>query len=356
MPNKQKNKRANRAKKAGKRPARQASAPVTQTGLQRTRAPRFLGSSTGCRVTHREYLRRVASTANVFSIAGYPVQPGDSRTFPWLSNMAANWSRYKFHKLQFKFISETATSKGGSVNMTFNTDPADPAPTSKQLMTQNASSLQCKTWETATLSASGAAYAQQPKGGLFVHKAGEQDDDAMRRQSDFAYFFISASCPDVAEDAAVGDLWVEYDIEFSVPCATPVVGVALVEASAGMTPVAPLGDHVVINEYGSYRPVATENSIDFRVFDIARVIWRGVGTLVGTPAEPTYTIENGVVGTSSFITDALTGVMQWMITVAPDPLSAVAPRITDVSFAPAFSALTEGSAEILLIEGAELLL
>jgi hypothetical protein len=270
--------------------------------------------------------------------------------------MAANWSRYKFHSVKFKFISETATNKGGSVNMTFNTDPADPAPTSKQIMTQNASSMQCKTWETATLEAPRSAYARQPTGGLYVHKAGQQDDDAMRRQSDFAYFFISASCPDVLDDAAVGDLWVEYDVEFSVPCASPVVGVALIEASAGMTPTSPLGDHVVVNEYGTYKPIATDNSIDLNTFDIARIVWRGVGTLVGAPAEPTFTIEHGVVSEQSFITDALTGVMQWAINVAPNPTSTIAPRISNVSFAPSFSALTEGSAEVLLIEGAELLL
>jgi len=56
-------------------------------------------------VRHREFIQDVVSsaTANAFELTQFRIQPGDSQTFPWLSQVAQNYEQYRFHGLLFEF-------------------------------------------------------------------------------------------------------------------------------------------------------------------------------------------------------------------------------------------------------------
>jgi hypothetical protein len=55
-------------------------------------------------VCHREYLGDIQGTAG-FNNTAYPLNPGMSQTFPWLSTVAENFQEYRIHGLVFEFRS-----------------------------------------------------------------------------------------------------------------------------------------------------------------------------------------------------------------------------------------------------------
>jgi len=71
-------------------------------------------------IRHREYIQDVVSsgTANAFSISSFPLNPGQSQTFPWLSAIAAQYQEYTFKGLLFEFRSTSADAIASSTNTT----------------------------------------------------------------------------------------------------------------------------------------------------------------------------------------------------------------------------------------------
>lgn len=103
--------------------------------------PSFRKANDGVLVTHREYLGDIisSSVAGAFKIDGYALNPAESRTFPWLSNVCKeSYQQYKFEQLMFEFRTFSADALNstntalGSVFACVNYDAADPAPGSRQ--------------------------------------------------------------------------------------------------------------------------------------------------------------------------------------------------------------------------------
>lgn len=73
-------------------------------------------------IRHSEYIGDLTvpngSGSSTFSQISYPIQPGASTTFPWLSSTAQNFQMYKFKRLVFEFrplASNAISSTTGSV-------------------------------------------------------------------------------------------------------------------------------------------------------------------------------------------------------------------------------------------------
>lgn len=77
-------------------------------------------------VSNREYICDITSgaagpagTGTVFSSLSFPIQPGNSTTFPWLSNIASNYQEYDFEGLLFEFKTLTVEANAGATNSGF---------------------------------------------------------------------------------------------------------------------------------------------------------------------------------------------------------------------------------------------
>jgi len=83
-------------------------------------------------VSEEEYIADVVLTSSGFTNLQYAVNPGNATTFPWLSTIAANFNKYRFTKLLFKYrpiVSGYATAgQTGDIILSFNPDASDPAP------------------------------------------------------------------------------------------------------------------------------------------------------------------------------------------------------------------------------------
>lgn len=92
------------------------SAGVTGSGAYRIRQNSLLSSgpvpnfgANEIRVSHREFLGNVMGSTG-FLLRQFPLNPGQSITFPWLSQLAANYEQYKMHGMIFSFVSTSATA------------------------------------------------------------------------------------------------------------------------------------------------------------------------------------------------------------------------------------------------------
>ena len=106
----------------------------------------------GITFRHREYLRDIitSGTAGAFSLDSYLINPGNEKTFPWLSQVAANFEQYSLEGVIFEFRSMSADALNstntalGTVIMATNYDTIDSNFTSKGEMENYEWGMSCK--------------------------------------------------------------------------------------------------------------------------------------------------------------------------------------------------------------------
>lgn len=105
----------------------------------------------GTIIRYQEYLGDIvtSATANTFKIDTYYLNPANSKTFPWLSQIAANYEQYEFQGVIFYFRSTSANALNstntalGTVMMATQYDTVDPSFSSKMEMLNYEFSTSC---------------------------------------------------------------------------------------------------------------------------------------------------------------------------------------------------------------------
>jgi len=101
---------------------------------------------------HREYLGDIitSATANTFSIQSFPINPGQSNTFPWLSQVAQNYEQWSPEGIVFEYRSMSADALNsvntalGTVIMATNYNSGNPLFASKSEMENYEFGQSCK--------------------------------------------------------------------------------------------------------------------------------------------------------------------------------------------------------------------
>ena len=130
----------------------QSSQQLTGKGSTRN----AFGNKQSFPVEETEYIAEIVPTAFPnFSVQTFPVNPGQGGTFPWLSNIARNFEKYKFEMLEFIYKREVsefaANGQAGKVIMAFDPDAADPAFHNKQQMEDNDPHTDCMPCENMVM-------------------------------------------------------------------------------------------------------------------------------------------------------------------------------------------------------------
>lgn len=175
-------------------------------------------------IRHREFLGDIISseTAGEFQIAKYPLNPGLSRTFPWLSALAQNFEQYRINGMvwEFKSTSGDAVSNTnaalGTVIMATEYNAANQAPFSnKQQMENHEFASSCKpSW--SMLHPIECKRSQTPVSELYVRLNDDIPDNADIRMYDLGNFYI-ATVGQQGTSVNLGELWVTYELEFFKP-------------------------------------------------------------------------------------------------------------------------------------------
>lgn len=78
--------------------------------------------------THKDHWWSLTDSANDYTIFPLEVSPSNATTFPWLSNVAGLFDKFRFHKLNFTFVSTRPTNTKGNVAMGVDFDVYDSIP------------------------------------------------------------------------------------------------------------------------------------------------------------------------------------------------------------------------------------
>jgi len=111
----------------------------------------------GIMICNREYVGDIfgPATSGTFNITAFPLNPGLEQTFPWLSQLAANYEEYEFHQLVFEFKSSlqdvnSNTGQVGTILTATNYNASQPLFTDKPSMAAYYGSVSGKTTDDQT--------------------------------------------------------------------------------------------------------------------------------------------------------------------------------------------------------------
>jgi len=174
-------------------------------------------------VCHMEYLTDIYSSVD-FLNRSYPINPGDTVTFPWLSQVARNYQQYKIHGMVFIFRSTSASWNGsdqalGTIIASTQYDVlADPF----------SSKIEAENYEFSDSVAPNAdvehpiecSMAESPLTELYIRSEEIDDEKYDRRFHDFGEFQLCTVGMSTS-GVNLGELHVIYDIELLKPKLTP---------------------------------------------------------------------------------------------------------------------------------------
>lgn len=170
----------------------------------------------GCVVEEDEFIGPV-SGSTAFNAVPYPLNPGQARTFPWLSQEAKLWERYVFEYLEFYYkrdVSEFATNgTTGKVMMNVDFDASENPPSSKIQVEDSfphSDGMPCENFKLIV-----PRSQLHPKGEPKYVRTGGIPGAADIKLYDAGNFFISTQGNQNSTE--VGELRVRYRIRFEVP-------------------------------------------------------------------------------------------------------------------------------------------
>jgi hypothetical protein len=189
-----------------------------------TRGPRPGLSRRSCMVTEHEFIYDVVGNGTNFGIVNgglpFPINPGQSTTFPWLSAQAKQWERYKIQHLKIEYrreVSEFATAGTiGKVMLNVDLDASDAPPSSKVqvLDTDRRLLVDCMPCENNAITIPGKLF--HPTGQPLWVRPGGLPGAADIKTYDAGNLWVSTS--GTADNSTkLGELHLTYAIELSVP-------------------------------------------------------------------------------------------------------------------------------------------
>lgn len=166
--------------------------------------------------------RRVRNSELITSISGsmalssksYPLNPGLSVTFPWLSEIACQFQHYRFHSLRFRYVTRTGTSEKGSIILSPEYNPEDMAPTTEGEASNTQDAVEDVIWKDLICELDPSSMF--PLGSRKLIRVNNIAKDL--NLYDCGNMHVVTTGEDSSDE--IGKLWVDYDVELFVPQST----------------------------------------------------------------------------------------------------------------------------------------
>jgi hypothetical protein len=188
------------------------------TGRGSTRNPTKFSKSIV--IEQDEYIGEVigGATAANFNTTVYPVNIGQSGTFPWGSFVNERFEKYKFDMLEFYYkreVSEFATNgTTGKVMLSFDADASDPPPATKQQVEDTDPHVDCMPSENMTLRVP-QKVLNKFTDGFYIRPAGLPGGNDIKTY-DVGNLYVSTIAL-AGNSVTVGELHVRYRVHCFVP-------------------------------------------------------------------------------------------------------------------------------------------
>jgi len=112
-----------------------------------TKVPRMSQKFDATVIEHSEYITDITSANVNFAVTPLPLNPGISKTFPWLATVATQFESYKFEFVEISYKPVCPTSTPGVISIAVDYDAADAAPTSKAAINSYAETASSSVWD-----------------------------------------------------------------------------------------------------------------------------------------------------------------------------------------------------------------
>lgn len=176
----------------------------------KTRAPRVQTNSNNTRISGHELIASVYGSVG-YSATKVPINPG-LPMFTWLSQQAHGWEKYKFLKLELVYVpSNAVTTTPGSVFLAADYDAEDPVPADLQALSTYETQASGKVYTAVSLSPPYKRLNDVP-GHKFI-----RDTAVAAKLSLYDPCSFTIATIDCVDTSALGQLWVNYEVELISP-------------------------------------------------------------------------------------------------------------------------------------------
>lgn len=193
-----------------------AQLPIAISSPMRYRNPRIVSINEKTIVRHRELTVDVqGAAAGSFTVANLYLNPGNQVMFPWLSKIAENFERYNFRKLKLKYIPSCPTTSTGQVGFCFDYDLTDPVPTSIKAFTINKDAKIGQVYAPLV-----AVFSTKDINGVAKSYYVSQDTSSINTKDpklSFPARLFAMTNGFQTDYFKAGQLWVDYEVEFTLP-------------------------------------------------------------------------------------------------------------------------------------------
>lgn len=184
---------------------------------QGTQAPRVSSTSNRngdlrVRVKHREYVSEIAGSVG-YAAVPFSINPALVSLFPWLGQMASLFESYQFNKLTFQYRTQCATTVTGKALLSVDWDSADAVPATKVAQLQERTKMDDAAWKNFDLPCD--IQDLRKFGTQRFTRSGTLAANLDIKTYDVGNLIIGTQGQ--AATTAIGELWVEYDVELMTP-------------------------------------------------------------------------------------------------------------------------------------------
>lgn len=268
--------------------------------LKGTDPPSFSRNGRGTIVRHREYIADITGST-AFTLTSFPINPGLSSTFPWLSAVAQNYEEYVIRGLVFEFKSTSANALNstntalGTVIMATRYNVLAGNFSNKTEMENYEFSTSIKPSESA-MHPIECAVGESPLHVLYVRSGVAAAGDL--RLYDIGNFQIATVGMQAA--ANIGELWCTYDVELLKPKVTGISGIPDADhirfSTTNYGTTNPFGDTPLISSESSFGCLVTGGVGACTIivpdwpqdyYFLVSAQWTGTNTAIGSAHNPT---------------------------------------------------------------------
>jgi hypothetical protein len=204
------------------------STPVTNAivnGGTGTVIPTFReGGDNTVTVSHKEYIGDVfgPEAAGQFQNTVYPINPGLVRTFPWLSQVAANYEEFTLKQCIFTYrttVTDFVSSGGqvGTIIMATQYNPSDPPFANKQDAMEYDLAMSGKVSEHMLHGVECDPRLNSGTSGKYTRSGPVRQDQDLKSYDHGNLNVCVSNIPQAFANQALGELWVSYTVELRKP-------------------------------------------------------------------------------------------------------------------------------------------
>ncbi len=259
-------------------------------------------SSSGDRlIVFREFVQDIAGSV-AFSANSFPVQPGIPTLFAWLATQALSYQEYRFRKLRFVYETEKSSATSGKVMFAFLPDASDSVPTSKQDMLENQLKLTAPVWDPQCVMDVGPDKLRALSEVKYI-RFGNLAANLDIKTYDVGQLIVATQ--GCADTSAIGELYVEYEVELMTPIIDSVAFSNAFSATfTGATPsqTSVLGTTPAVS--GGLAVTGTVNTLTFNRVGKYAVSCSITGTGLTTSFFPVTSASTATVGSFSGVSNA----------------------------------------------------